>query len=253
MSQRQSSWKLWVGIILILIVTGLIAVLWPAIAGAFEFSPSAPSVSAPTMSVSSIAITVPPVPIPGLPTFGLEPGEVVEVNGLVMMGALAAVIVGLVVVTGLVIGLINLLLSRFATSVETSDDYQQHVKVLEQKEKDRLKTAKSERPAGATQQHDYSRWAVWATGLVILMFVIFLTLMTVRTFMPDAQDVSGIIAVVAVLTAVVLAWRLRPNRLQSVDETDNQGIPWDAIVVIVTGMLVVGLGIGLVVLLNVPA
>ena len=253
MSQRQSSWKLWVGIILILIVTGLVAVLWPAISGAFEFSPSAPAVSAPTASVSSIYITVPPVPIPGLPTFGLEPGEVVEVNGLVMMGVLAGVIVALVVGTGLVIGLINLLLSRFTTNVATSEEYQQHVQVLAQKEKERLKTAKSERPADSTQQHDYSRWAVWATGLTILMFVYFLTLMTVRTFVPNAQNTTWIVAAVSLITILILAWRLRPSRLQAVDETDNQGIPWDAIMVIVTGLLVVGLGIGLVVMLNVPA
>lgn len=253
MSQRQSSWKLWVGIIVVLIVTGLVAVLWPAIAGAFQFSPSAPSISAPSASASTIAITVPTPPLPFLPTFGLEPGQVVEVNGLLIMAALAGVVAALVIGAGVVLGLINLILSRLATNVETSDSYQEHVKVLEQKQNEKLKAIRSDRPADPVPDGNYVRWAAWATGLVILMFVYFLTLLTVRTLAPQAQNTTLIVGIVALVTILILALRLRPARLQAIDSTDNEGIPWDTIMVIITGLLVVGVGIGLMVYFNIPA
>ncbi len=177
----------------------------------------------------------------------------VEVNGLLIMAALAGVVAALVIGAGVVLGLINLILSRLATNVETNDSYQEHVKALEQKQNEKLKAIRSDRPADPVPDGNYVRWAAWATGLVILMFVYFLTLLTVRTLAPQAQNTTLIVGIVALVTILILALRLRPARLQAIDSTDNEGIPWDTIMVIITGLLVVGVGIGLMVYFNIPA
>jgi len=54
------------------------------------------------------------------------------------------------------------------------------------------------------------------------------------------------------LTLFILLLRMNPRRLAAVDETDGDGIPWDTIVIVLLGFLVLGLGIGLVVFLNSP-
>ena len=46
---------------------------------------------------------------------------------------------------------------------------------------------------------------------------------------------------------------LRSDRILAVDRSDTLSIPWDFIAVLLTGLLVVGLGIGVIVILNAPA
>jgi hypothetical protein len=49
---------------------------------------------------------------------------------------------------------------------------------------------------------------------------------------------------------LILALRLRPSRLESIETAPAGAVPWDFITVVLTGILVVGLGIGFMILIN---
>ena len=99
------------------------------------------------------------------------------------------------------------------------------------------------------------------------MFAIFFALMVMRTFYPTNELISGdqIFSVsglttwiVGIASALFLWWWMRPVRDEeeapksAVADSEGPAIPWDIIIVILTGLLIVGLGIGFAVYLNVP-
>ena len=248
---RSESWKTWAVIIAILLFSGFVAAIWPLItsfgggsSGGITFEPE------------TIVITIPPLPIPGL-----DGGQVITLNGLVAFAIIAVLVIGVVLVVGLILGGLNVLLSKQATKVNNSEKFQERNAALQQREKEKLVQKQEGRAAAPSQQHDYSRWAVVATSLAILMFAVFMGLMVAATLFPSGQiteqdqiiNIAGIITgAFFLVTLFILLLRMNPRRLASIDETDLDGIPWDTIAIVLLGVLVVGLGIGLVVFLNRP-
>ncbi|MFN2135772.1 MAG: hypothetical protein ACK2UK_07455, partial [Candidatus Promineifilaceae bacterium] len=140
--------------------------------------------------------------------------------------------------------------------------YQEGTTVLEQRETAELAEDRAAAPADQTQQHDYTRWAVLATSLVMLFFAIVLGYLVAGSLFPEGQIVNqdqiiNIAAIISgaffLLTLLYLALRMDKTRLAEINARADAGIPWDAIVVILAGALVLGLGIGLIIFLNRPA
>jgi hypothetical protein len=50
---------------------------------------------------------------------------------------------------------------------------------------------------------------------------------------------------------LIILWRIRPQKLET-ESSDVSAIPWDSIAVLLTFLIVVGLGIGYIVYLNFP-
>jgi hypothetical protein len=179
----------------------------------------------------------------------------------VVFAIIAVLVIGAVVVVGLIFALLNVLLAKQATKVMQSEKYQEGNAALLQRENEKLAQRQENRAAVKTQQRDYSHWAVVATSLAILMFAVFMGYLVAGTLFPTEQimesdQVVNITAIIVgaffLVTLFILLLRMNPRRLAAVDETDREGIPWDSIVVILLGVLVLGLGIGLVVFLNRP-
>lgn len=254
MSGRES-WKTWLIIIAILLVTGLVTAVWPLIlASLSNVGGGAVAAPAVTFQAEAITIDIPPLPL-------LAEGASITLSSFVAMLLIAALVIGVVVAVGVGIAVINLLLSRWATGVESSSSFQEGQAALEKKETERLKEVRDGRAAATEQQNDYSRWSVVATSLAVLMFAAFFGFLVADTLFPTGilvrteriVNITGIIVVAFMLIALfVVALRLNPQRLQAVEQTDSRGIPWDTIVVILTGVLVVGLGLGLVIYFNIP-
>jgi len=191
----------------------------------------------------------------------LEGGKIITLSSFLAFAIVAVLVIGAVVVVGLIITGANLLLARQVTKVENSEKYHEGSGALQQREKEKLSQNRSDRPAATSQQHDYTRWAVVATSLAILMFAVFLGYLVAGTLFPTGQITESdqlvniteiIVGAFFLVTLLILLLRMNPRRLAAVDETDNEGIPWDTIVIILLGVLVLGLGIGLVVFLNRP-
>lgn len=248
---RSETWKMWAMIFAILLFSGFMAAIWPLVS-----SFGGDSSGGITFEPETIIITIPPLPIPGL-----DGGQVITMNGLVAFAIIATLVIGVVLAVGLILGGLNVLLSKQATKAKNSEKFQERNAALQQREKEKLAQKQEGRAAAASQQNDYSRWAVVATSSAILMFAIFMGLLVAATLFPSGQiteqdqiiNIAGIIAgTFFLVTLFILLLRMNPRRLASIDETDRDGIPWDTIAIVLLGVLVVGFGIGLVVFLNRP-
>ncbi len=206
------------------------------------------------MSVSAEVVTFPPIPL-----LGIE--EEIRLTSVQILLGLSFLVVGVVAVTGIIIAIVNVLISRWITNVKTSDEYMEGTAALDRRESAELAVKREIQPADETQQHDYSRWAVIATSMVILFFAIVLGYLIGISLFPAGQIVNqdqivNITAIITgaffLLTLLYLLLRMDRERLNEINARADAGIPWDAVIVIVLGALVLGLGIGLMIFLNQP-
>ena len=107
--------------------------------------------------------------------------------------------------------------------------------------------------------HKMPRWSIISNALIALMFVGFATMVLVRNFFPEGvTEMDGrivnvttpVFVVFALITLLVMGLRLRPHKIEAVDKTDSGGIPWDFIAVLITGLIMLGLGIGIMAYIN---
>lgn len=245
MSEKESI-KNWVAIFVVLVLTSLVAVAWPSISGGFH---------GPSVSVSAPG----EVPIITLPR---AIGTVTEVNGFVVIGVLAVAAVSLVALASALIGGGYLFLAKRADVIKESKEFQDHVSQLEKKEQEQIQTLRNGRTSDPIPDHSDLRWSVLSTSLITLLLVLAAATivnnalipveahMMIRTFALSTRLV--IVAASLLLTLLVLVWRMRPERFAAMEASDNGPIPWDSIWVILTGLVVVGIGIGFMVYLNIP-
>lgn len=248
---RSESWKNWLIILAVLIFSGLMTALWPAISSNLS-AVTGSATSAPSLPAETV--TIPPLPLPFL-------DQGFTLTSIQVLLGFAVFVVGGVAVTGIIIAIANLLLSRWTTRVANSESYIDGTAVLAQRQKAELAAAQEAHPSDAVQQRDYSRWAVLATSLVILFFATVGGYMFASTFFPEGSivrnenivNIVGIITLaVVLLTLLYLFFRMDEARLVEVNTRDDLSFTWDTIVVIALGALVVGLGIGLILFLNQP-
>lgn len=248
---RTETWKAWLGILAILIFSGLMAAFWPTISENL-FSALGSMGGGGGMSVPAETVTL---PVPGVE------GGVTLTSVQILLG-LGFIVVGVVVVTGIIMGIVNVIVSRWITNVETSETYQEGTAALEQRESAELTAKREAQPADTSQQNDYSRWSVIATSMAILFFAVVLGYLFGYTLFPSGQianeeQIINITAIITgaffLITLLYLLLRMDKERLNEINARANAGIPWDAFVVISLGALVLGLGIGLVIFLNLPA
>lgn len=177
-------------------------------------------------------------------------------QGLVVLGAL--VIVSFTVVGfGVVLALITWFGSRQITTVETSDGYLEATRNLEARRKEEVKALMEEQPPNEPlPQEKRAGWSWFATSLMILVLVWSLGLILGATLLHDVSFTllgleimasTSVNLILILLTAIVLyvvARRRGPVELQS-GVTDNQPVNWGTIWVVVTGLLILGIGTGL--------
>jgi len=347
---RTESWKNWAALIVLLVAFGLFAALWPSLSGLAGSGVSSgprtklpnetqpivvalpPTIQVPGLEIADmvsypgpeINVSLPPMEIPGI--IVVETQTIIFVEPIVAVIVVAALVIGLVVMTGLAFTGIYILLSRLVTRTEAKESFQEHKNTLVQKEKEELKELREGRGAAPPPENPVMpRWSAVSTGLIISMFVIFGGMVLASTFYPErlvevgeellrpaviiigvpllitvtillfaprwgtavvaliimsliamstvaVLDIIGvidtlsvstmlsIIALIQVITLIILAYIWKPTpaekveaRIEQADESGlEKGIPYDGIVVLFTGLIVVGLGLGLMVLINSP-
>ena len=235
----------WLIIFAILVGSGLLTIFLPSFFGGDSLTP---------LPSETTIVTFPlPVPIGGRSEISLPSWQ--------LMLGLAILIPGLVIGAGLTLGIIYIILSRLVTNTESSTAYQQSRAALDKKESEKIAKLRETRPTSAAPESTWRRWAVITTGITIAMFVAFLTLLLASLIFPGGQVVRNdtivnatsalvFISVALALTAVGL-W-FRSERIAAVNRSESMAIPWDFLAVVLSGLLVVGLGIGVIVILNAP-
>ncbi len=93
------------------------------------------------------------------------------------------------------------------------------------------------------------------------MFLAFLTLLLTGMIFPTGQIVRNgsivnitfaLVMIVSLIALTIMAIWLRSERIAALNNTESLAIPWDFIAIVMTGLLVVGLGIGVIAILNMP-
>ena len=246
-------------VLVLLIGFGAISAVWPILAGT-----SSQSHTRVPVETEHVEITLP---------FG-DPPQELSLTGLQALGILAGVATVLIIGGGVTFALVSRLISGQTDAVLESDAYKSNVASLEQRGKERLKATQEGRKSQSAPEHKMPRWSMTSTTLIVLMLVAFFGLVINGTFYPEGsielpdsgmlasswitELTDGIIAsswltvgIPVLLALLVALWRLRPQKLEA-SAADNAAIPWDFIAVLLTGLLVIGLGIGFIVYYNVP-
>lgn len=265
---KPESWKTWVPLLGLLILFGLVTAVWPALANAFElpsfgggsstripYEPEPIHLEALKTSLSASSL---PGPLASALASAAE-ALPDTVSPFVAVGVVTGVVIALIVGGGAVLSFLIKLLAGVRDSTLESETYQQHQQALEQRQKEQIKQMRDGRTTDPQPSHKMPRWSVISNTLISLMFVGFATMVVVRNFFPEGiAEIDGRIVnvttpafvVTALLTLLVIGLRLRPHKIEAVDESDSGGIPWDFIAVLITGLIMLGLGIGFMVYIN---
>lgn len=253
---RKETWRNVLIILAILVGTALVTAVWPLLTTSPEGR-----IPAPAPEVPMLEINVPPFLVNAL---GINSPLIV--NGFIAVAVLAALIIGAVVVMGGGLAFLYTLLTRQTVAIEASEEFKANQAALEQREAERIKRLRAERKPAPMPSHKMPRWSAVSTSLAILLFVVFFGFILNSVFFPHGEIIVTlgnvpriinsawfVVGGLVLLTLPFLLWYIRPARLEQAESTDNAGVPWDFIAVLLTGLLVVGLGIGFVVYLNIPA
>lgn len=178
-----------------------------------------------------------------------------------LMLGLAVLIPGLVIGAGLTLAIIYIILSRIVARTTASTDYQQNSAALQKRYNDQVSTMRETRPTSRSPESTWRRWSVITTAITILMFIAFITLLFASVLFPSGQIVrnsaiinisSVLVLLAAIVSLAAMGMWLRSDRITAINNTESLAIPWDFIAVLLTGLLVVGLGIGVLAILNAP-
>lgn len=243
--KNKQSLITWGIIFAILVGSGLMTILLPALVGGGSSTP---------LPSETTTVTIPlPVPIGGRT-------EVTLPSWQLMLG-LAILVPGLVIGAGLTLGIVYIILSRLISRTTASSDYQQNSAALQKRYSDQVSSMRETRPTSMAPETTWRRWSVITTAITIVMFVAFATLMFSSVLFPSGQIVrnaniinigSVLVLIATVIAIAAMAMWLRYERIAAWNRSESLAIPWDFIAVVVTGLLVVGLGIGVIAILNAP-
>jgi hypothetical protein len=236
----------WGIIFAILVGSGILTILLPVFFGGGD--------PATTIPREGEIVTIPlPVPIGGRTE--------VTLPGWQLMLGLALLIPGLVIGAGLTLGIIYIIISRLVSRTTASTDFQQNAASLQKRETTRIAKMRETRPTSAAPESTWRRWTVITTAIIVLMFVAFMTLLFTSMIFPGGQIIrestiinigSALVLITMIIALVAMGMWLRSERIAAVNRTDTLSIPWDFIAVLISGLLVVGLGIGVIAILNAP-
>lgn len=252
MKNNRSSVITWGVIIGLLLFSALLTALWPQISGRLSGLDIAPGLTSgersvpPPVQEESIHLDSLPIPLPA----ALQD---VVLSPLMVMGILAALVIGSVLVVGGGLAFTYAMLDRQAVSLKEDEAFRQTAATIEKKEKERLKKIQQEQPANPIPEHNRPRWSAVSTSLIIILFAIYIGHALARTFapgiLPDPATVRLVVWSLVIVAAFFSLLAFRPQSLQQLESSEDLSIPWGIIWVIVTGAIVVGLGSGIVMIL----
>jgi hypothetical protein len=244
----------WLIIIGLLIFGAIASVAWPAIIASLDSGLGLSLGAGPAGGVQPLE----PVPLPAwmssLPGVEAVAGDSGELNPLLVLVVITALLVGLVVGTGLVIGILLRLLDRQTRNVKGDSEFQEKLAAQQQREKERIRALAQEQPPSQIPDHERPRWSTVATSLVILFFVFLAGFAMADTFYPGGaielaggRSVDAGLSLAGSLTLLTLLIILlvTPRRAVQSATGERRPVSWNMIWVIVTGLVFLGIGIGL--------
>ncbi len=243
---KPESWKTWLPLFGILVLFALVTAVWPALANAF----SLPSFGGSTST--KIPFEAEPIHLESLQTIlPFLPDSISPTSAILAVSSLT---VALVVGMGGGLSLLSKFVYNMRDNTLEAEAYAAHQKALDLRGKEQIKQMRDGRSPDPIPSHKMPRWSVISNTLISLMFVGLTTMVVVRNFFPEGTRMTEdgrivsvttpIFILFAILTLFILGIRLRPQKLDALDASDFGAIPWDFIAVLISGLIMIGLGIG---------
>lgn len=256
--RKRESLKTWAAVAVLLIFAGLASAVVPwlfdqaqAESGSTEALASGPIVTTIDVSqlpfIGEVLVDIPFIadniqgqPITMLQAFGIAVGVV-----LAGVGATGLAITGLVV-----------LFDRFVRRVYADEAYQTAATELQQREKEFVSELRKDRPSITTSEETArSRWSLGVFGFIVLLLVWIGGLTVSTIYLADSQlEILGLTLSASLVLnlflglftiAILYLWlrRRSPEELEN-PKSDNNPVNWGYIWLVVSGLLIVGLGAG---------
>jgi hypothetical protein len=188
-------------------------------------------------------------------------GKEISLTSIQAIGVFAALIIVPVIVVGGGLAFVIRLAANITDATKENAAFKASVSALEQRGNERLKHQREGRKSHPIPSHKMPRWSVISTSTAFLMFAAFFGYLLNGTFYPEGEILNdqGELVNTTLYTVggsvlfvlLIILWRIRPQKLET-ESSDVSAIPWDSIAVLLTFLIVVGLGIGYIVYLNFP-
>jgi hypothetical protein len=255
---NRESLKTWAAVTVVLIFAGVASAVVPWLFNQAQ-TESAATAAAPSGPVET-AIDVGQLPFIGEVLVDIpfiaeniqgQPITMLQAFGIAIGVVLAGIGAAGMAITGLVV-----LFDRFVNRVHGDEKYQTAVTQLDQREKERVGEIRKGQPATAASGGKAgSRWSMGVYGFIFLIFVWIGGLVVGNVYLADSEaNLLGLTVsasallnlVLGLLTIVVLFLLLRKRSLDELEnpESDNNPVNWGYIWIVVSGLLIVGLGAG---------
>lgn len=254
-------------ILAVFLLTAVVTAVWPeptASTGTMAEAPSAPFVrESHPVEIPIPAFVENPSTLPG---YDAESGAIVVSPFLLLLVLTGAVVVPVIGV-GVLLNFGIRFAEGFVSSTKESELFKESMSDLESYENEKLQSMREGKEPNPAPSHKMPRWTMLSNWLIFSMFSIFIgyiigysfdnpLLVNIllneeagTAFQLSAVQISSFVLILC--ATVYVLFQFRPQRLEAFDKEGNErSIPWDFIAVLLTGLVVVGLGIAYMVYLN---
>lgn len=231
---KSSTWKT-VGLLVILVVAfGVLSAVWPSLVGRLgQSGEAADGVSLPSLETRDPGVLTVPLIDEPVNQWVVLAGMVVIT--LVFLGMVATALLGFFYLS-----------SRQVTAVKEDSGYRTAVAAMESANKAFVKQTLTARPPTPIPPLERPRWSAISTALVIAFLSLVVGTLIWASFYPE-DSLTGWALGSFVVGGLVSGLLLNANRLRAAERTDNDAIPWGLIWVVFTGVIVLGIGVGLII------
>lgn len=261
---RNDNRTTWLIIIGLIVVGGLASAVWPTISAqlnvgrAGELAATRPEPEPIVIEVEDHLLGEELLGLPVLGDFLSNNIDGLELSRPVAIGILVAVTVGSLVILGLPLAIIYTRLESSAVSIQEDESFKEAVSTLENRQKEELKERQKDSPARVEgdEVEDRRGFAYTMAFMGIIFAWVVGTVIGHAAYGGDMIETdNGLVNPVSIVSLVVLIITLvgffvyfrfirKPEEIDPA-ETDYSPVTWGWIWVIVSGMLIVGVGVGL--------
>ena len=257
----QNKWGFPLIIIVVLLVTSLLTVIFPTItrgignafsgggsngSGSHVEIPSAPVYQENvTLDVEGYLLGEELVKIPFLGEYN-QRSEAERTNGsLFLLGIITAVVIGgLIAFTIPIVGLAYLGSRSAAVNLTDNKDHEAAVAALNNRSSEWYKDKNKAAPVtGKPETHDRPKRDGWAAGFMVVFLAYFFGYTLGEGISIGFGPTLGL--VMLVLSIILSYFYFRPARIEAVEATDYGTINYGTIWVVLSGAIMMGIGIGL--------
>lgn len=262
----RESWKTWILVAGLLIFAGIASATIPFLVEQLGNRDEPVSLREASPTITTVEVSELPfigevlVEIP----FIAENIQGLPITILQAFGVVFGVVLFAVGATGVLITLLVFIPSRWINNVYADEEYQESQNELVQRERAILKERQEVQPvAGSTEVEKSKQWSSFTLGLIIVILVWVTSVLlafglfqnetiTIGSLEFNAVAFFSLISVVITIVILYLAFRRREPAELETAESENKPVNWGTLWVIVTGLIVVGIGTGLAIAFTAP-